>query len=193
MSQKLLIIIFAFLLTGMLFYQGFSPAHDTAVVVSGSETFGNEIRRGEIIDTNESRLLLQINNTILALDERTTVEFVAMADEEIVLRFTRGRIYAHRPDAKNPLRVVTNYHESIMNSGIASFVNYDFREIVSVIPIEGEVNVYTELDDKIETIGSPVDIHETEPVERTEFEFNKNSTSAVEFYSWVDKEIKQLF
>lgn len=165
--------------------EGYEPNLPVRNVHSGAE-----YARGEAIETTDSPTLLAIGkDTLVALDVNTTITLNTLKEEQIVIRFPRGRIYIDREEALGTFHVRTNYHESVFSMGRASFVNYDFREIVSVIPINTNIQTFTELNETTVDTQIPIDIHETEPVERTNFDFLIDQGTGAEFYAWALEEI----
>lgn len=160
---------------------------DVFVTTPGREGqgLGFTAKRGQTLHTESGRALIQIGDTRIAVDERTDLEFVATTEDAVVLRMPRGRIYVDRPTAEGTFTLKTNYSESTFRAGTASFVNYDFREVVSVIPITGSISVTTAQDGNMEETQVPLDVHETEPVTRTNTLFNITEGAGAEFYAWA--------
>lgn len=208
MSQRIPIVIFGLLVVVLIIGQrfdfswaggnGYNPDLQVEIVAMGGDVridrngsvrdaaLGDRIRRGEVIKTDNGKVMIKIGNeTLLALDERTDITIDKIKDQEIVVRFPRGRILVEH-NAPGSFRVITNYHESLLQVGTASFVNYDFRETVSVIPIDTSVQVYTEHDGAIAETQVPIDVHETQPVERANFVFKIDEGTGADFYTWAN-------
>lgn len=150
------------------------------------------VRRGETVRTGPGervRLRLSFAHEI-AMDENTDLTVVTNTTNGIVVRLSRGRIYANThmgPDTENvwgALDVETNFTRSTIAYGAMSVVNYDFRETVSIAPVDTPVNIALD-DGQSFATEKPVDIHETPPVSVTETTFDPTSGSAAEFYDWA--------
>lgn len=150
------------------------------------------VRRGEIIRTGDrarAKLRLGFANVVF-LDERTDVEMTKLTNGDCRLRLIQGRLLIdthqsddHNGNAFGTVSISTARTETVIQYGKLSVVNYNFRDTVSVIPIEtvaavtypgGGTVTYT-----------PIDIHETEPVTITDITFDPAASAAKSFYEWA--------
>lgn len=147
-------------------------------IVVGS---GEKIERGEWIMTGAAeRIKITIGTTTeIALDQNTDLVLVDTDEDNPVVHLRRGRIYA-----SGPLTVNTNFTSTQIANGAVSVVNYDFRETVSIAPVETVAMISIDTDQSFQT-EKPVDIHETSPVSVIETMFDPSSGAAADFYSWA--------
>lgn len=197
--MRWLIIIFFILLVVLLIGQrfgfewaggdGFYP-HGQAVVLTSTydDQVGDIFERGETIKSNASYLFVDLDGlATVALDERTDLEIESLRENEITLRLYRGRIMLHVPERS--LQVKTNYTTETIENGSASIVNYDFREIIGVYPVDAHVKVNLP-ERPTFVLDAALEIHETPPVSITSTTFDPISGAGAGFYLWVE-EVKQ--
>lgn len=148
------------------------------------------VARGEIIKTgDEARALLDIHGLKIGLDQRTDLKIEKIDEDRIRLQLIRGRIAIHKPDPETKLIIATKNTEAIMMSGTASFVNYDFKETVSVIPIDSAIEI--RIFEKEFVTERPLDIHEVDPIDVSSVTFDATSSAAAEFYEWFEQSTQQ--
>ena len=180
--HAILAVLVASLLAGQRFGfawaggEGYRPERG-ADVVGSDERF----RSGEWImtGTNERVKITIGTNNQIALDQNTDLALVKTIDEETIVHLRRGRIYA-----TGALTINTNFTSTTVTEGAVSIVNYDFREIVSIVPIGTSADIVVENGETF-TTEKPVDIHETSPVSVTEASFDPTSGAAADFYAWA--------
>ena len=183
---------------GLLIAQRFSLPPELPVrIVAGSGEdagygFGEELRRGSVVETGDGFLQLTIGvelenlnqaKTILWLAPHTRVELHRLYQDELTIRFTKGRLVVSN-QAEVPLKIETNHTTHLVHGDVASFVNYDFLETVHVIPIKGSVQVNMPSGENLLT-PVPLSIHETEPVTFEKLEVNLAAGDSEEFYEWT--------
>lgn len=188
--------IFAVLVAALLIGQrfGFVWAGGTGYVpeVGAYNASGVHYGRGETVSTGaDDRTYLRVGQpgdiaalAELWLDRSTDVVLDQTNGNGVTVRLIRGRILAVAHDAEHPFTIKTNFTQSAIFGGTLSAVNYDFRETVSLAPIDTSV-VVTVKDTEAFTTETPVDIHETAPVSITESTFDSTSGAAAEFYAWA--------
>lgn len=145
----------------------------------------DELQRGQIIETKNDFLFLEISEDInLWMSENTTIELTRLFEDELILTFTRGRIVISN-QSNTPLTLKTNHTSHIVHQDVASFVNYDFLETIHVIPLTGAVQVH--IPSTGEQMLTPVglSIHETDPVSFEPLKIDLEASDAAEFYQWV--------
>lgn len=154
--------------------------------------FGEGLRRGSVVETGDGFLQLTIGvelenldqaKTILWLAPNTRIELERLYEDEMTIRFTRGRIIASN-ETDVPLKIKTNYTSHLVLDDVASFVNYDFLETIHVIPLSGSVQVNAGSSESLLT-PVPLAIHETDPVTFEKLEVNLEAGDAAEFYRWA--------
>lgn len=122
----------------------------------------------------------------VGMDERTTltVDTLAVAKPELFLH--GGRIETFMDGTVDGLNVRTNFTRSKLGKGRASFVNYDFKETVGIVPIVGTVTTTATKTDDTRTTATAIGIHETDPVAFDEIGFNRDAESVRPFYDWIE-------
>lgn len=199
MLTRILTVILFLSIMGLLIAQRFSLPPELPVRIaagSGEEAgygFGEGLRRGSVIETGDGYLKVTIGveseqidqaQTILWLAPNTRIELQRLYEDELTIRFTRGRLLVDN-HADVPLRLETNHTSSLVHGDIATFVNYDFLETVHVIPLSGSVQV--SVDSTAEQLLTPVplSIHETDPVTFEKLEVNLAAGDSADFYQWT--------
>lgn len=151
----------------------------------------DRVYRGETIVTEPGTFAqLTISNfshiLTVGLDERTSITIDAATPDRVDLYLHSGRIETFDDGTIGTVGVRTNFVRTESGHGRASFVNYDFKETVGVIPIVGTVDVTTTKNDETQTISSPIEIHETEPVTSVATAFDPAGSAARNFYTWIE-------
>lgn len=199
MLIRVLTAVLFLTIMGLLVVQRFSMPPELPVRIaagSGEDAgygFGEGLRRGSVIETGNGYLKVTIGveseqldqaQTILWLAPQTRIELDRLYEDELTIRFTRGRLLVDN-HADVPLRLETNHTTSLVHGDIATFVNYDFLETIHVIPLSGSVQV--SVDSTAEQLLTPVplSIHETEPVTFEKLKVNLAAGDAADFYRWT--------
>lgn len=151
----------------------------------------DRIYRGETITTAPGSFAqLEFNDYFhgfgVGMDERTTLTVDATVVTEPQLFLHAGRIETFMDGTVESLLVRTNFTRSRLGKGRASFVNYDFKETIGIVPIVGPVNITTTKNKQTLTTSTPVGIHETDPVTVDEIGFNREAGSVKLFYDWIE-------
>lgn len=117
-------------------------------------------QRGETITTDELPQAISFGDFAqIALDARTDVRIERLTPDSAHLTLLRGRIViATTPRAKEVAVKTTLSTSTLGPSSRGSFVNYDFQELVSVIPLGSTIRIETKDDRRITTI--PLNINE---------------------------------
>ncbi|GEM_PF-1952159 len=198
MLSRILTAVLFVAIMGLLIAQRFSLPPELPVRIaagSGEDAgygFGEDLRRGSVIETGEGFLKVTIGvesakldeaKTILWLAPNTRIELERFYEDELTIRFTRGRIVASN-QADVPLKIKTNYTSHLVLGDVASFVNYDFLETIHVIPLTGSVQVSIGSSENLLT-PVPLSIHETEPVTFEKLEVNLAAGDVAGFYEWA--------
>lgn len=186
--QIIVAALFFTVIAGLLLIRRFDTQPEEPVVivsVSGSERkVGEKLRRGEIIETKVGEYLaLQIGESVLVgIDERSRVELYRLFADERILRFPRGRIVIESQD-KKPFLIETNKTQSIVENGSATFINYDYQQLVTIAPIKGSIQ--THIKNTNEYILLPVPINVSEKNSPTYLAATTDPLSgAKKFYEW---------
>ncbi|TAL50995.1 hypothetical protein EPN81_01175 [Patescibacteria group bacterium] len=155
--------------------------------------FGEGLRRGSIVETGDGFLQLTIGvelenldlaETILWLAPSTRIELIRLYEDELTIRFTKGRLVVSN-QAEVSLKIETNHTTHLVHGDVASFVNYDFLETIHVIPISGSIQINLPSGENLLT-PVPLSIHETEPVTFEKLEVNLATGDVAEFYVWTE-------
>ncbi len=201
MIQKIAITFFVIIVAGLLVWQRFDiEPHVPATVLAEQNSqfeINDRLKRGLTIETADNeRFAFKIQNSIITLDERTTLVLESLKNSENVIKLLRGRIVVDAPpaDAKaladrrdEVIFVDTNFTANVVQASKTSFVNYDFLETVHLIPIEGMVQFSIKKVPEYSLSFLPISIKETPPVEISKLEVNIETGAASEFYKWSDK------
>lgn len=192
--KKITILLVFLILSGTLVYRRFDlQPQMNAVLIdeNGSqkqrETGSQVLRRGQIIKTEagEYQLLKIGADYLVAIDERTTIELHSLSPARPVLRFTRGRLWI-KNELNIPLILETEKTESLVSQTTASFINYDFKEMVIIAPIKGSIQ--TRLKDKNEYLLIPVPINVNEKTSSySATTFDPTTGTAADFYRWINE------
>lgn len=169
------------------------PVHADRLGAVRDLAVGDRILRGERVFTDgDSYAQLTISDfshiVTVGMDGRTSMTLDALAADETQLYLHAGRIETFMDGTVARLTVRTNFTRTTVGKGRTSFVNYDFKETVGIIPIVGFATVTTTKNDETLTISSPVEIHETEPVTVTTVEYNPTASAARAFYTWIESQ-----
>jgi len=201
MSKHLLTVVLLLAIFGLLVIQRFSLPRELPVRIAagaGEEAgygFGEDLRRGSIIDTKDGFLELTIGVELedlqsaqihVWMSRNTRIELVRLFEDELILKLHRGRILVSNQSIV-PLMVKTNFTSSVLMDDLVSLVNYDFLETIHVMPIEGSVVVQTQASDEAKLSPVALSIHETTPVTVETIEINLESGSDWDFYSWTEQ------
>lgn len=155
--------------------------------------FGEDLRRGSVIQTGDGYLQVTIGvelenldqaQTILWLAPNTHIELQRLYEDELTIRFTRGRLLIDN-HADIPLRLETHFTSHFVLDDIATFVNYDFLETIHVIPLSGSVQVRIDSTGEQLLTPVPISIHETDPVTLAKLDVNLDAGDAADFYRWT--------
>ena len=141
-------------------------------------------KRGETIFTDKDYLLLQIGSELhIGLAEKTDLTLESLSADDIQIRLLRGRVLIANADIQ-PVTVNTNYTQSTIDNKLTSIVNYDFRETITLAPIDGSVQTYLKNTGEYLLLPIAVDIHETDPVNVNPIIFKPDQGAGAEFYEW---------
>lgn len=191
MLSRILTAVLFLTIMGFLVAQRFlsTPPEVLVLVVDvkgASElAVGDELLRGEIIETGSGYLKLSIDNvTSLWLASDTRIELHRLFQDELVIRFTKGRIVVDHNN-ETPLKIETNHTTHLVHGDLATFVNYDFLETIHVIPLTGSVQVNIKSTGENLLTPIPLSIHETEPVSFERLEVNLVAGDSADFYRWA--------
>ena len=201
MSIRILTGILFILIMTTLVIQRFSlPLELPVRVIAGSGEdpgygFGEGLRRGSIVETQNGFLELEIgqelayadqSQTHIWLAQNTSIQLDRLYKNELVIRLIKGRILA-KTDDQHPITIKTNFTQHVLSQGLASFINYDFLETIHLIPLKS-TSITTSLRETNETFDSsaPISIHETPPVSHEPLETNLSAGDSKEFYDWTD-------
>lgn len=192
--KKITILLVFLILSGTLVYRRFDlQPQMNAVLIdeNGSQkmavTASRALKRGQIIKTEagEYQLLKIGADYLVAIDERTTIELHSLSPARPVLRFTRGRLWI-KNELNIPLILETEKTESLVSQTTASFINYDFKEMVIIAPIKGSIQ--TRLKDKNEYLLIPVPINVNEKTSSySATTFDPTTGTAADFYRWINE------
>lgn len=163
---------------------GYQPSIDVIL-----EATGERIARGETISTGVSeRVKASVNNVLLALDENSDLEIVRSNNEELELFLHRGRIYLDTLASDNLTVKIRSkmVRAKLLEPGQVSFVYYDFRDTLSIIPFDN-IEVKFTVADKARITSTPVDVLEIEPYTLDYFHFKIPGSAAEEFYNWIER------
>lgn len=166
---------------------GYNPSEHFEIISSENSGLTDSVQRGQVVQTGSGeRLLLDMNGLTLAIDERTDVEFQMIQSGQVELYLTRGRVYIDNLNTEIGITVYSDYIRSdLIGQGRATIINYDFKDVVSLIPLEGKL-IYS-LDGKLVTVPAPVDVLEIAPFSETPFEFSIPGSAAEKFYEWISE------
>ena len=158
--------------------------------VYGSSTFtaNQSLKRGQFIKTGKGEYLdiLIGSSTHIAMDENSTIELKRLFQKDISIGFTRGRIVVNNQSSA-PVEIETNQTRSILGNGdVVTFVDYDFRDLVSVIPFHGTVSFFLKDGSNKQTLTTGTTIREVPPIMFTPATLDKTKGVYAEFYAWVD-------
>ncbi len=155
--------------------------------------FGEGLRRGSVIETADGFLKVTIGvepenlddaQTILWLAPNTRIELHRLYEDEMVIRFTKGRIVVTNQGVF-PLRIETNHTSHLVLDDVVTFVNYDFLQTIHVIPLSGAVQVNVDATGESLLTPIPLSIHETDPVTFEKLGVNLSAGDSAAFYEWV--------
>ncbi|MBI5370267.1 hypothetical protein HZA85_03705 [Candidatus Uhrbacteria bacterium] len=147
---------------------------------------GEIIRRGETLTTQPNEhLLVQIGDSLrVGMDERSTLEFWKLFDKDVTLRFKRGRLFVDNPSVQ-PVFVETNKTENSLVQGQASFINYDFKQLVTVAPLVGSVQTRLKNSNEFLVVPSALNISEGDTPTFSKTAVDVTQGLAADFYTWV--------
>lgn len=191
MSTRILTVVLLLAIMSLLTAQRFlSIPPEVAVMVvdtlgESDLSVGEELRRGQIIDSGSGYIKLSIDNVMfLWLAPNTRIELHRLFEDELVVRFTKGRIVVdHQGDV--PLNIETNGTSCLVIGDITTFVNYDYLETIHVIPLSGSVQVSIDSTGEQLLTPIPLSIHETDSVTFEKLEVNLAAGDSAEFYTWA--------
>ena len=152
---------------------------------------GTRVPRGSIMETGASSELELYTDWIgLWLSENTKVEVRVLNETSVEFFLVKGRIIVSNSyPPKRPVTISTNYTSSTFLKSVVSFVNYDFLQRVSVLPMTGSVTTSIDGAEPFE-IYTPTDISEAAPFAATPVTFDPLLSSAKDFYEWYFDQIE---
>lgn len=162
--------------------QGFITAvhQDGAQRLQGEHVYtapeNTPLRRGEVIKTNESWMIITLADASIALATNTEVQLV----EQGVIKLIGGRV-----DVQGPITVRTPWMD-VVSTTHASVVNYAWKQEVEMIPRKGARIIVDN-----ETLESPPLTfpakwnEETKELSISQEPFDSTTSSEVEFYTWT--------
>ena len=190
--NKLLVILIIIISAGLLISQqlelGSSSEHVRGSIVAlegesvtrirGEHVFeakvGDELRRGEVVKTNESWAMFEYAGATVSLAENTEVQLI----EPGIIKLIGGRVVTD-----GEIKIVTPWLE-ISSSEPVSVVNYAWEGRVQILPLGASAVVDN---DSIGTrdIFLPSQWFELEQEFVTDLEpFNPKNSAESEFYEW---------
>lgn len=147
---------------------------------------GVAFHRGEIIETKTGKFLaIKIGDDIsVGIYEKSRLELYRLFDDELVIKFPRGRIIVENK-SRVPFIIETNKTESILENGTATFVNYDFQQLVTIAPVEGSIQTHIKGSNEYLLLPVVINVNEKDP---PSFEVTKTNvvSGAKEFYEWFE-------
>lgn len=187
-SQTWVALLIFTVIAAMLFIRRFDTVPEETVeiyaVFNSDHKVGEKFRRGEIIETKTGEFLaIKIGDDIkIGLYEKSKLELYKIFKDERVIRFPRGRIVVDN-SSKIPLFIETNKSESVLEKGSATFVNYDFQQLVTIAPIEGSIQTHIKGSNEYLLLPVAINVNEKNP---PSFEVSKTDviSGASEFYDW---------
>src|SRR3989338_3312328 len=101
---------------------------------------GEKVKRGQTIETEDDEYVaVRIGNDVqVFLDERSRLTIHRVFVDEMTIIFTRGRIVLENRGGI-PVLVETHKTENVVEKGSATFINYDFQQLVTIAPMQGSV------------------------------------------------------
>jgi hypothetical protein len=190
MLTRILTAVLFLAIMGLLVAYRFSLPPEISVfveAVGGASVYvpGDELQRGQVIDSGDGYLRLSIGLGVsIWLSQQTTIELDRLYEDERTIRLTRGRIVVDHHDDL-PLTIDTNFTSHKVLNDVVTFVNYDFLETIHVIPLSGSPQVYIESTGESLLTPVPLSIHETDPVSYSQLEVNLTAGDSADFYEWV--------
>ncbi len=160
-----------------------SQTHDSSTFVSNQL-----LKRGQFIKTGKGEYLdILIGPSVhIAMDENSTIELKRLFQKDISVGFTRGRIVVNN-QSSSPVEIETNQTRSILNkSDVATLIDYDFQDLVSVIPFHGTVSFFLKDGWNKQTFTTGTTIREVPPITFTPAALDKTKGVYAAFYNWVD-------
>lgn len=198
--NRFLLLIFIGLCAGLLINQHLrttskkSPTQGfiTAVHQDGAQRLQGEhvytapentpLRRGEVIKTNESWMLISYADASIALATNTEVQLV----EQGVIKLIGGRV-----DVQGPITVRTPWMD-VVSTTHTSVVNYAWKKEVEVIPHEGASAVVDNKTLTSKTVTFPAKWNEeTKELSVSEKSFDPITSSEADFYTWIQNRISK--
>lgn len=189
-------LVFCLVVAGSLVWRRFDFPSEmpVRVIASKGSTFltGDTFKRGQIIETKNSEYLaVKIGDSLkIVLDERTNLELDRLFEDELTLRFTRGRIVVDSRGT-TPVLIETNKTQSIIEQGSAAFINYDFQKLVTVAPMEGSVQTHIKGTDDYLLLPVPINISEIESPTFSKTMFDPKQGAGAMFHAWADEILHQ--
>lgn len=151
------------------------------------------VRRGTIIETGQNEYLaLQIgSDLIITMDQKTRVELDRIFTDERSITFTRGRIVVFN-QSMNPFLVETNKTETLVTQGKTVFINYDFKQLVTIAPITGSVQAHIKNEKDYLLVPVPINISETSNPVLTKTTLDTTQGPSASFHTWTDQLLETL-
>jgi|GEM_PF-6982297 hypothetical protein len=147
------------------------------------------IVRGEIVRTgDDGRVMIQIGaDHVLALDNRTDVRIDDLRPSTMKITLIQGRVYlsAQRSTNEKSLLISSTKGTDVsIPYGRASVVNYNFKNVFAVYPIDTFAAIVLP-DDSATVTKTGIEISEVEPVSVADVDFDAASSAAADFYRWA--------
>ena len=193
MTRKTLLSLaatfFLLVVMGLVSWRRFDlPAQELVTVIDqnqSSHQTGATLSRGAIIETGEQEYLaIRIGNDLLiTLDQKTRLELHRLFTDERIIRFTRGRIVIHN-SSTDPLLVETRKTEHLVSKATVAFINYDFKQLVTIAPLVGSVQSHIKGEKDYLLVPRPITISENDYPILSKTEFNTSTEPSADFHAW---------
>lgn len=188
---------FLLVVMGLVIWRRFDlPAQTIVTVVAkqhSSFQAGESLTRGTILETGEDEYLaIQIgDDVIITLDQKTRLELHKLFTDERILRFTRGRMVVHN-QSTDPLLVETLKTEHVVTKGIVAFINYDFKQLVAIVPILGSVQSHVKGEKDYLLVPVPITITENDYPMLAKTTFDPSQGPSATFHTWSDQVVESI-
>lgn len=185
------IAAFAAIVAGLIVWRRFDvppQLHVQVVAAQGSSIeAGQTFRRGQLVETGAGEyLVLQVGDDLfVALDERSRLELTRLFYDERIFTFTRGRIVVDSRGAQ-PILIETNKSQNVVERGRATFINYDFQQLVTIAPMDGSVQTHIKGTKDYLLVPVPLNVSETDPPSFSKTTFHPSEGAAATFHAWTD-------
>ena len=188
---------FLLIVMGLVTWRRFDLPAQTIVTVieaqNSSHQKGERFTRGTLVETGEQEFLaIQIgDDLIITLDQKTRLELHKLFTDERILRFTRGRIVVNN-QSTDPLLVETHKTEHIVSKGTATFINYDFKQLVTIAPMIGSVQSHVKGEKDYLLVPVPINITENDYPILAKTTFDPSQGPSAEFHHWSDRVFESI-